>query len=278
MREISKIVVLSLTILSACSAASAQEVYDPLEPMNRGIFWFNNKLDIYLLEPVAKGYDWIMPQEAQDSVGNFFSNLRSPALLVSDLVQLKFDQAATHTGRFLINTTIGLGGLFDIASEMGLEEHDEDFGTALAYHGVPEGPYLVLPILGPSNFRDGFGRLVDGFLDPVFYLGATDMHDDTALAIQFGLKGLQVIDTRAGLIDAVEAARESSVDYYLFIQGAYHQHRRGVIYDGNPPEEEFEFDDVDGETGSVDADKAKEELQEESEQQHPSPRGSFLPE
>lgn len=225
-------------LIFASSSVKAQDISDPLEGFNRGIFWFNDKLDVYVMEPVARGYDYITPQPVQKGIGNFFENLRYPKYLVSDLVQFKFAQAAEHTGRFIVNSTIGLVGLVDVAKQIGLEQHEEDFGLALAYYGVPPGPYLVLPLLGPSNVRDGIGRVVDSFLDPIGWVSYTSLDSDSKLAIILGTKSLDFIDQRAGLIEAIETAKESSVDYYLFLQGAYYQHRRGVLYDGNPPEEE----------------------------------------
>lgn len=224
-------------------ALAQEEVYDPIEPFNRKIFWFNDKVDVYVLEPVAEGYDWLVPNAAQRSVTNFFRNLKFPAFFVSDVVQLKFDQAATHTGRFLINSTIGVVGLFDVAAEFGLEHHYEDFGTALGYHGVPEGPYLVIPFLGPSNVRDAFGRIVDSFLNPVYYVQYMDVSNDTEIALTFGLTALDVINTRADLLEAVRSAKDASLDYYLFLRSAYHQTRQNQIYDDSPPdagEDEFE--------------------------------------
>lgn len=236
-----------IQIIIASQSCRAQEISDPIEPVNRGIFWFNDKLDVYLLEPVARGYTDIMPERAQKGVSNFFENLRYPKYLVSDIVQFKFTQALEHTGRFVINSTVGIVGLIDVAKEFGLEKHEEDFGIALAYHGVGSGPYLVLPILGPSNLRDGFGKLVDSFLDPISALTYTNVDDSTKVPIIIGAKTLELIDTRAGLIEAVETAKKSSLDYYLFVQGAYYQHRRGVLYDGNPPDDEDEFGEPLGE-------------------------------
>jgi phospholipid-binding lipoprotein MlaA len=216
-----------------------EEIKDPLEPMNRKIFWFNDKFDIYLLEPVARGYDHITPEPIQKGIGNFFENIKFPKYFVSDIVQGKFSQALDHTGRFVINTTVGLLGTIDVAKEFGLPHHEEDFGIALAYRGVGPGAYIVIPILGPSNVRDGFGRIVDFFLDPFTILGYTNaFDDDTTTAITWGARTVDAIDTRAGLIEAIETAKESSVDYYGFLQSAYYQHRRGVLYDGNPPDEE----------------------------------------
>jgi len=242
MQTISRTFVLLLLFATLTTPSYAQdiEVYDPIEPVNRGIFWFNDQVDVYFLEPVAKGYKYVTPKFFRTGVSNFFGNLRYPSLLVSDLVQLKFDQAATHTGRFLINSTLGLAGLFDVAEEFGLEKHEEDFGTALGYHGVAAGPYLVIPILGPSNVRDGIGRIVDLLLDPFFYLSYTDMETRTANSLTYGSYALRLINTRAEMIEGVESAKEGSVDYYLFIQGAYTQHRRNLIYDNNPPRAEGE--------------------------------------
>lgn len=209
-----------------------QEIWDPLEGWNRGVFAVNDTLDVYLLEPIARGYDYVVPEVVQTGIGNFFENLGYPSYLVSDVVQLKFGQAAHHTGRFLVNTTAGLLGFIDVAKDLGLEAHKEDFGIALAYHGVPAGPYIVLPLFGPSNLRDGIGRLVDLFLDPVFYLAYTDVDDTTVTAITFGLAGVRIVDQRAGLLEAVESGKESSLDYYTFVQSSYYQYRRGVLNDG----------------------------------------------
>lgn len=232
--------------LTGPARAQDEEISDPLESFNRGIFWFNDKLDVYVLEPVARRYKDYVPDPVQNGIGNFFENLRYPRYLLSDLVQFKFSQALDHTGRFLINSTVGVLGFVDVAKEFGLPVHEEDFGLALAYHGVGPGPYLVLPILGPSNLRDGFGKIVDSFVDP-FAIVAYTTDADISIPIILGAKTIEVIDTRAGLSEAIETAKESSVDYYLFMQGAYYQYRRGVLYDGNPPDEEFE-DDLEPET------------------------------
>jgi len=219
------------------SVDSDDEVWDPIEPVNRGIFWFNDRLDRNLLEPIAEGYDYIFPGFVKKGVKNFFINLRYPQYLLSDLIQFKFDQAGVHTGRFILNTTLGVGGLNDIAENtFGLEHHYEDFGTALGYHGVGEGPYLMLPLLGPSNVRDTIGEVVDGAVNPVAILGYTDLDEDTVFAVDAGLRVLNIVNTRARLIEAVKTARESSVDYYLFVRSAFHQRRQGDIFDGAPPD------------------------------------------
>ncbi len=236
------------------SGAHAQELSDPMEPMNRGVFWFNDQVDIHVLEPVARGYDSVMPKKAQQSIGNFFENLRFPIRLVSDLIQFKFSQAAVHTGRFLINTTVGHLGLFDPAKDLGLEAHYEDLGTALAYHGVPYGPYFVIPFLGPSSVRDALARIVDlVFLDPTFYLRYTDMDTETVWAIDTATVAVNVVNSRAGMLEAIQSAKDASVDYYLFTRSAWYQIRQNEIYDNNPPEEELIFeedDDVSVDAGS----------------------------
>ncbi|MCB0328830.1 MAG: VacJ family lipoprotein [Bdellovibrionales bacterium] len=214
-----------------------EEVSDPIEGWNRGVFWFNDKLDRYVLEPVADGYDYIMPDRVQTGVTNVFENLLYPRYLVSSVVQLKFGQAAEHTGRFLINSTLGLAGLVDVATHLGLEQHSEDFGTALGYHRVPPGPYLMLPFFGPSNIRDGFGKIVDNFLSPIPYIASATADSQDAILITLGANAVDIVQTRANFDEAIEAARDASVDYYLFVQSAYYQRRRALIFDEKQEEQ-----------------------------------------
>lgn len=223
--------------------AGAQEVSDPLEPVNRAIFAFNDTVDVYLFEPAARGYDAILPIPAQSGVSNFFDNLNYPIHLVSDLVQFKFSQALIHTERFLINTTVGFVGFVDVAERMNIPKHEEDFGTALGYHGVAEGPYIVLPFLGPSNARDAVGRLVDAFLTPTYAINYFDV--DSAFEITLALRALDAINTRAQLLEAIETGKAGTLDYYSFAKSSYHQHRQALIYDGVPPEDEDDFEEND---------------------------------
>jgi len=222
------------------SPAMAEEPWDPIEPVNRGIFWFNDKFDNYVAEPVSQGYDWLVPDTVQTGIGNFFSNIKYPIYLLSDLIALDFKQALNDTGRFVINSTLGVAGFIDVAKGMKLEEQAKDVGLSLAYHGVPAGPYLVLPFLGPSNLRDGTGRLVQVPLDPVFYINFTNASASTKWAVTGGSKALEFTNTRVNMAEAIKAAKESSLDYYLFVQSAYYQYRRGLLYKGNPPDEEEE--------------------------------------
>ena len=219
-------------------------IQDPLEGFNRGMFWFNDKLDKYFLEPVSDAYTYVTPKPVRRSVGNFFENLGYPIYLVSDLLQLKFSQAGVHTGRFLVNTTIGAVGLFDVAKDFGLERHEEDIGSAFGYWGIGTGPYLVLPFLGPSNLRDGLGRAVSGYLNPanVPTVYHTSLHTSAEYSITGGLRFIEIVNTRADLAEAIDTAKDASLDYYSFVKNSYAQRRESIIYDGMPPEDDF-FDE-----------------------------------
>jgi phospholipid-binding lipoprotein MlaA len=205
------------------------EVSDPLETVNRGIFAFNDTVDVYFLEPIAKGYDYVTPQVIQSGVKNFFENLNYPKYLLSDLIQFKFRQVAAHTGRFLINTTVGVAGLIDVAQEVGLKRNYEDTAVGLASHGIPNGPYLVIPFLGPSTLRDTVGTVVDGFINPLNLLFYSSMEPSVVVPLSLSLQGLNIVQTRTGLLDAIKAAKESSLDYYTFAQSSYIQYRQGLL-------------------------------------------------
>ena len=211
-----------------------------------------------MFEPVARAYRDNVPDPVYEGVGHFFQNLNYPSYLVSDIIQGKFEQALDHTGRFLVNTTVGVLGFMDVAKDMGLPDHDEDFGVALAYHGVPSGPYLMLPILGPTTVRDGVGRIVDTFLSPISWVSYTSMSSGEKLAIAAGAFGVKLIHTRAGLLQAVETAKESSVDYYLSVQGAYYQYRHGLVTDGKEEDEEFSSPKIEGTFNGVDSNESPE--------------------
>ncbi len=211
------------------STGESLDVYDPIEPVNRGIFWFNDKADIYVLGPVARGYDYVMPEFAQTGIGNFFTNLTWPIKLVADVIELDFSQAGKDTSRFVINSTIGIVGLIDVAKEIGIEHNRSDIGIALGRDGVAAGPYLVIPFLGPSNLRDAAGLGAAVFVTPTAIMAYAGVDDDVTLWVTVGTRALEFIDTRAKLEDVIKTARESSIDYYLFMQGAYTQYRNGLI-------------------------------------------------
>jgi phospholipid-binding lipoprotein MlaA len=205
------------------AAAPNSSSHDPLESVNRKIFWFNNQIDDYVLAPVATVWDKIMPQRVEKCLSNFFGNLRFPIVAGNGLLQGKFKQAGSDVGRFAVNTTIGLAGFFDPASGWGLEEHNEDFGQTLGYWGVGAGPYLVLPFFGPSNPRDTVGLAADSFstVYPFFvefiYLAAA--------------RGTDIINARAMVLQEVREFKAASFDYYVAVRNAYIQRRKALIAD-----------------------------------------------
>ena len=256
---------ISICLLTALPAVAEDPIYDPFENLNRHLFKLNDRVDVYIAEPAAKSYGTITTPGVRRSVGNFFDNLRYPQYLVSDLLQFKVGQAFEHTGRFLINSTLGVAGLFDVANEFGIEPHREDFALAMAHNGIGTGPYLVLPFLGPSNLRDAVGDVVDRFLNPIYWLSSVDGIDDsTAYGISLGLTVLELVDVRHGLLDAVSSAKESSLDYYLFVQSSYYQHRRGLLYDGELPDDE-DWDDDDWDDDDWDDDEDFDDIEGQDE-------------
>lgn len=203
---------------------------DPWEPVNRKVFTFNESVDDYVFKPVARGYKWIVPDPIEMAVGNVFSNLNDIPVTVNNLLQLKFNNALTSSMRFVVNSTFGLAGLVDVASDIGLEKHDEDFGQTMGYHGIASGPYVVIPFLGPSSARDVGGRVLDIASDPVF-IGSFFV----APFIGPVVGGTRATDTRAGLLKSEKTLDEAALDKYEFVRDAYLQRRRSLVYDGNPP-------------------------------------------
>jgi phospholipid-binding lipoprotein MlaA len=217
------------------SAERSPNDRDPWEGMNRGIYSFNTGLDTVLIHPIAKGYNWVLPKPVRKGVSNFFDNLGDVVTVVNDLLQGKFEQALEDTSRVLWNSTIGIGGLFDPASAMGLERHQEDLGQTFGVWFAKDdpGPYLVLPILGPSTVRDGTGLIGDIFTWPVYWLPAKGY-------VTWGLAGLGYLDTRAELLETEKVLDEASLDRYAFLRDSYFQHRRDQVYDGEVPDDEDE--------------------------------------
>lgn len=217
--------------LSLTGCAVNGDPRDPLESMNRAIHRFNEGFDRALLKPVAQAYDTIMPGFAQTGIGNFFSNLDDVTVLANDILQLKAEQGSRDFMRLAINSTFGLFGLLDVAGEMGLQKHNEDFGQTLGRWGVGAGPYLVLPFLGPNDFRDTAGFLVD--------TGYTDLvrnHDD--VSTRNPVMALRVVSRRADLLDAKRAIDAAALDDYEFNRDFYLERRKGLVYDGKPPREQ----------------------------------------
>lgn len=217
------------TPLYAVEPANAAEISsDPYERLNKKLFSFNDGLDRYLLKPAAKGYDAITPGPIGRSVTNFFNNLGEPRTVFNATLQGKLGQAISDSVRFLVNTTFGIGGLFDVAKHLGLKRHKEDFGQTLAVWGVKRSSYFVIPILGPSSVRDSVGELVDFFTYPLLY------YNDTG--VRNGLYVLQLVNRRSNLLSATDVLDEAAGDYrYDFVREAYWQNRKNVIYDGDPP-------------------------------------------
>lgn len=202
---------------------------DPYEGFNRTMYSFNEGLDNAVLKPLAKGYNAITPEPVNKGVTNFFNNLADVGSAINNLLQMKLSRAANDVGRVLINTTIGLLGFVDVASNLDMPSYKEDFGQTLGTWGSESGPYIVLPFFGPSSGRDAIGLVVDWFTDPVTYI-----EDDTT---RWSLRGLNVVDTRADLMNASRVLNQAALDPYIFTREAYLQKRRSEVYDGNPPEE-----------------------------------------
>lgn len=224
-------------ILAACASGPTAQPADPLEPLNRTVYSFNEAVDRIALEPLAVAYKERTPSVVRTGVGNFFANLEDAWSFVNNVLQLKGEAAASSFMRVSVNSVFGLCGLLDVATEMRIERYTEDFGQTLGYWGVEAGPYIVLPLLGPSNLRDAVATPVDVRGDVV-----AQYHD---WRTRNTLLVLRAVDQRAGLISASKLLDQVALDKYTFVRDAYMQRRRNLVYDGNPPEEE-PMDDAGG--------------------------------
>ena len=221
-------------LLAACASdnqssvmAGNVEISDPFENTNRAVFSFNNAVDDAVIHPIAKGYNFVLPGPARTGIDNALKNLRSPVNFANQLLQGDFDGAGNVLVRASVNTLLGLGGLFDIAGYEGIEYEGEDFGQTLAVWGVDHGPYLVVPIIGPSSARDYVGFAVDSFADPLrWYLFNIDEK-----GIYYGKVGLEYLNLRASLVDVLEDLESSSIDYYAATRSAYYQRREALVKD-----------------------------------------------
>ncbi|GAA6152446.1 MlaA family lipoprotein [Pseudoteredinibacter isoporae] len=224
-RKLAVAAVLSMGLAAGAVAEEAQEKKNPADPwegFNRGVFAFNDAVDGAVLKPIAKGYKAVTPDVVETGVSNVFSNLGEVGNIVNGLLQFKLGQASNDTGRLLINSTFGLAGIFDVAKHMGLEKGTgEDFGQTLAAWGVESGPYVVLPLLGPTTVRDGVGLPADSYLNPISHVDHVPTRNSAY--------GADLIDTRASLLGAEGAI---SGDKYSFIRDAYLQRREYLINDG----------------------------------------------
>ena len=228
-----------VTGFSSSVLADQQRVKDPKDPFerfNRVMFGFNEGVDKIVLKPIAKGYRFIAPKPVEKGVSNFFSNLGEVTTIANDLLQLKGKQAVKDTGRLAINSTIGIFGLFDVATKMGLDKNKEDFGQTLGRYNLPQGPYLVLPFLGPSTIKDAGGRVVDVFTNPLTYYPDEKVYN-------YSLRGMDIVDTRASLLDLEDLL---TGDKYNAMKNLYLQSREFATKDG-VVEDEFTDDGGDGE-------------------------------
>jgi phospholipid-binding lipoprotein MlaA len=220
---------LLLAVLAAGCATTGSDPRDPWEGLNRKTFAFNDKLDQAVLKPLAQGYEKVVPVPARTGISNFFSNLEDVGTSLNNLAQGKFEEGVNDFGRVLLNSTFGIGGLVDIATPAGMEKHYEDFGQTLGWWGVQSGPYLVIPLLGPSTARDGPAKVVD----PAWYWPRLLDNDP----LYWGLWGLDKVRTRASLLQAEGVLEQAALDRYTFIRDAWLQRRRSQVYDGHPPPE-----------------------------------------
>lgn len=232
MRGLSAVLLLAAGLaLAGCASAPAtsdpSQPNDPLEGMNRGIFAFDQKVDRYVVKPSAEAYVDVVPEPARNGMHNFLTNLDLPVTFANDVLQGEVDRAGQTFGRFTINSTIGIGGILDLATPMGIPYHSEDFGQTLAVYGVPEGPYLVLPLFGPDPPRDLAGQVADVFLDPFTYVKLRE-HG----WYSFGRAYFSLLDLRSRNLGTLEGIERSSVDYYASVRSLYRQLRNNEIRNG----------------------------------------------
>ena len=220
------ICVVLLIFISGCATTGVKDERDPIEGFNRSMYSFNHGIDKVLFNPIAKLYQAITPDFVEKGISNFFNNIDDISIIANDILQLKIGQAYMDTARFVFNSTLGLAGFRDVSSQMGLEKHDEDFGQTLAVWGVGAGPYLVVPIFGPTTLRDSTSLVVyDVLLNPVTYLNNND-------ALKAGILTLNFIDIKADLLTANDLIDEAALDQYEFTKNAYFSKRESQINDG----------------------------------------------
>ena len=236
---VKKLSLLTLLIIGSMSISNNgySSDNDPLEPMNRAIFGFNEIVDDNILEPVAKGYRYVTPDPVERSVSNFFNNLGEINTIINSALQMKLDKTITSSSRLAINSTVGVLGLFDVATSLGIQREREDFGQTLGFYGISSGPYLVLPFFGPSSFRDAPGFYADVMMEKSISPVYTELHHEERQAIQ----ATNVIDTRANLLKATKILDTAAKDKYIFLRESYLQRRAKLVTDGKDVQD-FEID------------------------------------
>ncbi|WP_321799719.1 VacJ family lipoprotein [Caballeronia sp. J97] len=224
------IIVAGVMTLAGCATVTTPTKGDPFESYNRTMFTINDTVDQYAVKPVAKGYVWAVPEPVRNSVTNFFSNIGDVYIAANNLLQLKIADGVSDIMRVAINTVFGVGGLFDVATIAKLPKHAGDFGLTLGHYGVPSGPYVVLPLLGPSTVRDSAGLVVDYFGNPLTYVSPD--------SVSWALYGVNLINTRANLLGATDVLADAALDKYSFVRNAYLQRRQFLISggEGNMPD------------------------------------------
>jgi phospholipid-binding lipoprotein MlaA len=228
-----------LATLGAMPALAAEAPKDPLERLNRASYAFNDALDRMLARPAAKAYKAVVPEKARQAVSNVLGNLSYPTVIINDALQAKFSDAGSDTLRFLANTVIGVGGLFDPATRFGLPIHDEDFGQTLGAWGVPPGPYLVVPFLGPSDTRDFPSKLIDHYTAGDYWLKYGHASWLRSTKLGYGFYGARLLDRRTELL-ATDETLEQAFDPYVVLRNAYVARREYLVRDGNLPEETYD--------------------------------------
>lgn len=218
---------LALAALLAGCAATPMRADDPFEPANRVSYKVHEVVDGNFVKPIAQAYVDYTPKPVQKAIGNFFGNIDDVFSVINDFLQGKLDKAGNDMGRVMLNTGFGIGGLIDIASDAGIPKGNEDFGQTLGVWGFPQGPYLFIPLFGPTTVRDGSGSLVRIYLGPIGYLPDVPLRNTL-----YGLGGL---DARASVLGAQKLAEQAALDPYAFIRRAYLQRRQYLVYDGHPP-------------------------------------------
>lgn len=230
------VLMLLAVVMSGCASVPAEDraESDPWEPMNRGLYSFNRGLDNVTTKPLAKGYEKVLPQPVRTGITNFFKNLRTPASAINNFLQGKPKYGFSELGRFVFNSTLGIGGLLDIATAGGLEAHYEDIGQTVAVWGVPDGPYVMIPLVGPSTLRDALLFPLFIVSNPLYHYNNTSVRDKLYI--------LRAIELRARLLP-LEPMLEESKDPYITLRESYLQNRQYEIYDGEPPEDDEFFDE-----------------------------------
>ena len=256
MKKVTAVISFMLILLTAgCATAPTdpdalkayREANDPLEPMNRKIFAFNMQADKYALRPVVNGYRAVTTDGFRLKVRTFLGNLKTPLTVVNDLLQLNFKNAGVDLSRFVINSTVGFLGVYDVAEKMGLPKNSQGFGTTLGVWGVPSGPYLVLPLLGPSNARDATGLAADIFFDPFTYVSRNNDKDELTAAF-YTADGLEAVAAYESAVDLLDEGKKSALDFYAFMRSMHRQYRKKAIDDAkgietrSAPAASYDFD------------------------------------